>query len=707
MAALLAELARDQAPSWRGLTVAAMLLVAVGGVVSYRAVTARSLVCRGAETLLGGVWDASRRGQVHAAFAASHQTYAESAFASVARAFDEYARDWVQMRTSVCEATRIRGEQSEELLDLRMQCLDQRLAELRVQSELLSHADGKAIEQAVSAADALSPVTDCANTVALQRPLPRPANPALRARVRELGVDLARAKALGDSGNVRQGLALAQATVDAARPLGYKPLVAKALLRAGILTSLDYSDDKRAADTLDEAILAAKASRDADVEAAALVWLVFSNVTLHKRDDARAYARLAQAAIEGLGGDPALESQLHKARGHLAYDEENYQEALQQYGLELALDEKTLGPDARPVAFDNINVALSDIGLDRFDAAAAALKRSLAILTQTEGKESPTLAWPHDKLGIVLEQLGRYEESLEHLHAGLSLRQRALGPDHLLTADSLANLGVVALDLGRYDEAEELTRRALAIEEKVLGADDGVVTDSVDQLAQIYQGQGKLDAAQALYKRALASVQRLNGAEAPSLGTSLGHLGTLLCVRKQWSEAAETLQRALAIAQKQGPDSLEVADVLARRGELALTRTDGHRDVAAAVDAESRALAIRDKALGPQHPLTARTLVLLGEAELARGDSGAAAEQGGRALVALEHTLADPGLTARARFVLGRALDGSDRGRACTLVREARRLYATTAATGHDRERATIDAWLASRCRHAAVGSAE
>ena len=41
---------------------------------------------------------------------------------------DRYAARWADMYTEACEATQVRGEQSAEVLDLRMECLNQRLS---------------------------------------------------------------------------------------------------------------------------------------------------------------------------------------------------------------------------------------------------------------------------------------------------------------------------------------------------------------------------------------------------------------------------------------------------------------------------------------------------------------------------------------------------------------------------------------------------
>src|SRR5260370_16742035 len=87
----------------------------------------------------------------------------------MASILDRYAANWASMQTGACIATRVRGEQSEELMDLRMHCLAQRLAELKATTELLTRADESSVTQAVNTAQALTSLDGCADT-----PTPKP-----------------------------------------------------------------------------------------------------------------------------------------------------------------------------------------------------------------------------------------------------------------------------------------------------------------------------------------------------------------------------------------------------------------------------------------------------------------------------------------------------------------------------------------------------
>src|SRR5205814_708666 len=118
----------------------------------------REALCRGGEDRMAAAWSETAREQVKKAFIGVNVPYAESAAATFTRALDEYARTWTHMHQDACEATRLRGEQSEEVLDLRMACLSDRLKEISALAEVMKHADADAVQEASRAGQLLTPV---------------------------------------------------------------------------------------------------------------------------------------------------------------------------------------------------------------------------------------------------------------------------------------------------------------------------------------------------------------------------------------------------------------------------------------------------------------------------------------------------------------------------------------------------------------------
>jgi hypothetical protein len=204
--------------------------------IGYREQSRRnSQICKGAQLQLAGVWDDGRRGALAAAFTGTGKPFAADALRSVRQTLDAYARGWVEMHTEACEATRRRGEQSEELLDLRMACLSDRQQELKSLVDIFSRGEPSVLAKAPQAALGLTPLSGCANAVALKAPVAMPADPAVRSRAEELRQKLAQVGALSLAGKYAEGLPLAQAAVAGSRELRYRPLEADALSQLGTL----------------------------------------------------------------------------------------------------------------------------------------------------------------------------------------------------------------------------------------------------------------------------------------------------------------------------------------------------------------------------------------------------------------------------------------------------------------------------------------
>ena len=205
------------------------------------------------------------------------------------------------MYRETCEGSE-RGEQSAEVLDLRMTCLQERLGGLRALTDVFKEANGEVVENAVSAVNNLGSLDRCAD-VPLLRSVVRPAeDSATRARVEALRHRLAAVKALFDAGRYREGLKDAPRLVEEARALDYQPVLAEALALMGTMHHKE-NDSRTAERLLTDSYLAADASRHDEVraeDAAALVWVV--GYQQGRYADAQQWAKHAEAILRRLGG---------------------------------------------------------------------------------------------------------------------------------------------------------------------------------------------------------------------------------------------------------------------------------------------------------------------------------------------------------------------------------------------------------------------
>jgi eukaryotic-like serine/threonine-protein kinase len=362
---LLRALTRDRRRRLRYAAAAVLPVLALAAVVTIA--SRPGSPCAGGEAKWAGVWDGARAGAVARAFVATGQPYAGAALAQVRRELDRYRRAWTLTHNEACEAARVRGEQTHEMLAKRGLCLDQRLERVRALTDGFLAADAGTVAGAAYALDALPELAPCSDVQALAL---QPAPPE-DARVARVLRDLARV----------HDLASARHLVDEARQLGYRPLEAEALLEQARVERA-AGDAVAARRDLERAIWAAEAAH-VD-EAAARGWLALMPL------DAQAGLALAPrvtALLERMGGNPTLEAELHLTRATLLLELDRLPEAR-------AEAERARAPlSDRPLRLARVWRTLADIGVKAgmSDLVEDYRKQELVLLRGSLGNDHPAV----------------------------------------------------------------------------------------------------------------------------------------------------------------------------------------------------------------------------------------------------------------------------------------------------------------------------
>ncbi len=662
MDALLAHLAppRSERALWLTLGAAALTAgVGVWGVLGARARgLERAQLCQGAPMRLEGVWDGNTKGRVHDALLATGKAYAPDAWKNVEQTIDRYTAGWVRMHKDSCEATRLRGEQSDATMTLRMACLDRKLQGVSALVNVLADADSAMLEKAGSAAAELSSIDECGDTSGLlgvEGSLP--SDPGLRERIKAIREALSRAQALRLAGRIPNAIALAETAVAEAREVGNDVIVAEALTEEG--RGRAHLEPERGAKLLTEAFWPAFASRlDRTAVSAASNAAREYALTLHP-DDAELWAKLAQAGLRRMGGDDELESELWSARSVRALETHRFEEQVQDTARASHLTERRFGPD-----------------------------------------DLRTIAKEEDELNAI-SNVSRNFEAWQARGPLLAREEKLLGPLHPTVADALMDLGDDDVDVGHLAEAHAHLERAEALF-RVLGATNTVAWTTLRSYeVRLAEAEGRTGDVDAIGRETLATFDAMGR----------GYSGMALFLRRQLAlndarqghegQALEALNRLMQDAIKRyGKDASLIsfhsgfARIHLRTGALAAAREDAEKAAAGALaDSGEGSCSVADERLvlaqvlvAQGHAAEALAMIDAGEPALlrAQGDRGPSVEETrrirGEALAALgrfdeavaalrsataiaESDGLDPAERESIRVALARALAKSGRGR--------------------------------------------
>ena len=645
---LLAQLA-PRSRRWIPIAGLAAALAVIGGLALRGAPDER---CTGGPAAFAATWNLGTRTATTAALRTVGRAYTVAAVPDVTAALDHYAVRWADAHADACRATRVRGDQTEAILALRMTCLERRRQEAAALIDGLARADAKVATRATDAVAKLVDVAACADVAALQQIVPPPSDPAARLQLAALAPALAEATTADNLGLYAAGLAKAVAVSRAAHALGDRPFEAEAAFIEGQL-AYDAGDVAHAETALQAAVWAAEVGRHDEIAARAWTLLVFV-IGYDKAEFARGLALVprATAALARLGSKPQLAAELE------------------------AKLERSLGA--------------IDAQRDQIDSAVAHFERAVVLAERARGPESRALAHALESLGMAVTTQGHGERAIGIHRRALAIAERAYGPDHPAIARMLNTLGNAYDAAGDEVRAEPLDRRALQVREAALGPVHPDISTTLADLARVVRRQGRGDEAVALDRRAVAMGERTFGPAHPTYAQELSGLGISLGQAGQLVEADQALRRAEAIfTELNGPRSAQVLSAQVARADL-LGLQGRWRDAAARY---AKLLPVVQTAQG-----SGETLIDL---RLAAAEADLELHHPGLALPVLEELARGRDKFVPARRVvlerlLARALwdSESDRRRARVLASEA--LTLARSRPMPSAELAKLERWVAS-----------
>ncbi|HRI68248.1 MAG TPA: tetratricopeptide repeat protein, partial [Polyangium sp.] len=635
----------------------ALLIGAVGIGLTFKTREDPGAVCRTSQQKLSGVWDGERKRVIEKAFLATNKPFAKDAYKNLERTLDDYAEKWVAMRTDACLATRVRGEQSAELFDLRMQCLNHHLTDLHALTDILVQGGADIVEKSGLASRALAGFEGCADVDVLRAVVPPPKDEATRGKVEAIRRQLAEARALEWAGRFKDEATIMDKLTADVGQIKYRPIEAEVYALAARARH-GMGSFKEAQSLAMNAIFAAEAGRHDEL--AADVWIRLATWQSALEGDelerARSSTGHASALVERMGGHDTLRADLDTARGNVEYEAGNYEKAREYYQAALATRERLLGPETTEVARTLENLAMVARYQGRHEEALTYSKRALALLEKNVGPQHPLVSKALTTIGLTLEAKGEFAEARKVHERALGITEKTHGLEHNNMAIGLMNLANAVGELGEADEAITLYTRALRIQEKNFGVGHAKTSNILQNIGATLESEQRHQDALPYFERALAIQEKAKGRDYVELCLPLSNMGMTLFYLKRYDEALASFNRALELARKtHGDKHPYIADALFGVGTVYLEQRQA-----------------------------AKGLPLLEEALIMR--------------TTLDE---DPLLIANSRYQLGRAFweSGKDKPHGLELVRKA----LESLQGGNPRSKRTVDeieTWLRTHTTH-------
>jgi tetratricopeptide (TPR) repeat protein len=555
---------RRRTPVYLGL--AAVALVA-GGLAVARATGGSTDPCATAPLPADAVWGPQRADAIRAAFAKAG--IVDAAREPIA-ALDARTRAWRAARVDTCQATKVRDDQSGELMQQRYLCLDRSLGDERAAIDVLSGTiDRELASRARDVATSGRQPDDCGRD-RIAAHAPTSTSPLAEALAREV----AHLDALRQAGRYREVMAQADAMSARVETVADPTLLATWYWTLG-QTANFLGQTTRAQAAFRKCAQAATTA--GDDRQASRAWSDLAEVSsvagdLKGVDDLLAAASGAAAR----SGDPQADIDVDEATGSVALDRGDVPASIAACKKALAKAERTFGRESQTTV-----EALGCLFNAQHDtdpkAALETGQRMLDLLIRLHGPKNPTTLAGMMHVASVKELLGDRGGALPLWTTALAGETELFGAESVPVMNLLHDRAVAQTPQGTESTPEALAsiQRAVAISDKVLAPHDPQRVAMVETLAYVQNALHQQDAATVTNDRVIAMYEQLD--DPMGLARALYNAADNLRENHHCDRAVPMFRRASKVARDTGQKTLMEA---ACQGALADCLATAHDYVA-------------------------------------------------------------------------------------------------------------------------------
>ncbi len=601
--ALLAALerGRERPPRPRALLLGGAGVAAVAGALSipalageqHKAPPSATPCTNGAESL-ARVWGPARAEITRAEVMEVEGPYSSEAWSRISEGLEAWGTQWVGEYEDACAATKVRGQQPEATMELKMRCLDRQLIVVDATLERVGEMSLPAI--VTSLADGPRPI-ECRDSAQLEATLQEPKDPKSRTEIDTIlrSVQIAELALL--DAKPKAGLAATTAAVEHARTLAHGPSLVEALV---LHSKLLLANRKPFESAAREAVqLAAQHNLPASETNA---WLMVSrgaddHADIIKRDsDTSISLEAAQASLLRAGRPAQLTARVTKRRAEVAhYVHRDLERGLELYAEALELFRAAPRPPLGEVGelVDSYADALALLA--RHDEAVELCRWRLEYAQSRRGPRHPQTGRAYLRLANALSTGGEYEEAELEAQRAFEILLEARVPE-LDLAKPIGLLGSLAMSREDWATARVHIERTLDIHVKEYGW-QGITAAPLKLLGELELRSGNPELAKAHFERALEMTTESFGPDTPWTEWLREDLGDASLALGEFEEAAAWFELVIGRLETiHGQESEVLVPVMTKHAQAqrGLGNPDGAREPLAATNATKATKAIAD-----------------------------------------------------------------------------------------------------------------
>jgi tetratricopeptide (TPR) repeat protein len=505
----------------------------------------RAATCEVGASLVARAWDPARASALKDAFAATGRANADEAFGLFARRLDGFEADWLAMRKDSCEATHVRGEQSENVLALRNACLDRKLEGVAALVNAFSHPDAAAVDRAAGAApDGLDECADTAALLGVADKLPK--DPDARRAIEGIRAQFPVTRALMTAGRWREAVDGAEKLLEKARETGHEPSIAEAMswVARAVYSGARTADERRRAEVLLRESIHLAAIAGDDQLVARTASYMFNIIAYGQRRTLESEAMLpsVDALVLRAGDEPLMRTEVLMGQARALGERRRFAEAIELFQRAITLSESLKNELATPAAYADAEIGNIYIELENYPEAVKHMERSLAGIRKIYGDHHSRVIVGLANLGIA-QSKAKYKDAAFATVAEMRELAKTLSPDDWRTVTIPFLEGQIWDDSGDCQRALGYYRDALERFKKIYGPEDSHTSDVYARLGSCLRSLGQLKDALPNLERALA-LRRASGAAPNVVAMAAFNLAEGLWESPRPSERARALSMA-------------------------------------------------------------------------------------------------------------------------------------------------------------------